>query len=82
MCIFWIWYCSALNTILELLNMQSNATMLFYAFFLESYIYNLFNMELRLFSYEINHFNMEFKQINANIKFNILNMDESGILRN
>ena len=28
MCIFWLWYCSALNTILEFLNMQDDATML------------------------------------------------------
>ena len=33
MSIFWISYSSALKHILELLNMQSNATMLNYAFF-------------------------------------------------
>ena len=27
-CIYWVWYCSALNIILELLNMQDESTML------------------------------------------------------
>ena len=37
-CIFRIWYYSSLDHMLELLNMQSNATMLNYAFFHPIYI--------------------------------------------
>ena len=79
-CVFWIWYCSALNTILMLLNSKMKCTKLIYALFHPIYIYSLFNSELRLISYEITHFNMAFMQINTNSILNILNMDESGIL--
>ena len=61
-----IWYCFALNHILELLNSKVKCTMLIYAFFYTIYIYSLFNSELRLLSYEIKHFSMAFEKINSN----------------
>ena len=80
MCIIGVWYYSAYYIILELSNSKTKCTKLIYAFFHHIYILSLLKLELWLFSYEIKHFSMAFKQINANNKLNILNMDESSIL--